>query len=73
MRLDFGVGLLLGHSVLLQRIDALFHLTLQLRKRNDAVVDLRDHFIDDDRLAFLGARERRRNDEGRQQKQQGNS
>src|SRR5713101_6177483 len=57
--LDFGVGLLLSHSVLLQRIDALFHLTLQLRKRDDAVVDLRDHFVNDDRLAFLRARERR--------------
>ena len=52
---DFGVGLRFAHAVLLQRIDALFHFALELRKGHHAVVHLRNNFIDDDRFAFLGA------------------
>ena len=50
-----AVRLLFRHAVLLQGLNALFHFALQLRESDDAVIDLGDNFVDDDRFAFLGA------------------
>jgi hypothetical protein len=37
-----------------ERVDTFFRLALQHRERDHVVVDLRDHFVDDLHLAFLG-------------------
>jgi hypothetical protein len=61
--------LLFGHAALFQRFDAFFHLALQHREREDVVVDLHDHFVNDRHLAFLGddtASTRREHREGKE-------
>ena len=64
MLLHLSGRLRLGHAVLLQRLDPLFHFTLQLRERDHTVVHLRNYFINDDGLAFLGVSQRRRKNKG---------
>jgi hypothetical protein len=69
---DFGRRLLFGLAVSYHRLNALFHFTLELRERDDAVTDLRDHFVDDDGLSFLGSSCRGEKDAGRGDDQRSN-
>ena len=73
MLFDFGVSLRLAHAVLLQRLNALFHLALKLRQGHHAVVHLRNNFVDYDRFAFLGDGARRKYEERADCEQRGDS
>ena len=70
--LDLGIRILIRHTALHRLLDALLHFPLQLREGDNAVVDLGNDLIDDDRLTFLSAHEGRRQKARANHKKRGN-